>query len=66
MNNYDLESLRQDLIDYFTSAMFNVSYVAMIDLIEIENASISELIRLAEQNGFNLNNYKANIYKKNI
>ena len=37
-SDIDIESLRIDLIDYFTSAMFAVSPVALVDLTRVENA----------------------------
>lgn len=56
--NIDYEALRKDLEEYFMGAMFNVSGAAMIDLQEVENASDEELIEIARDNGFNLNDYK--------
>ena len=53
----DIESLRKDLIDYYTSAMFFVSFAALIDLTEVENASDEKLIRIALANNFDLQNY---------
>ena len=32
MNNIDIERLRKDLIDYFGTAMFGVSPIAMMEL----------------------------------
>ena len=59
MNNYeiDIERLRKDLIDYFGVEMFNGSPQAMIELSRVENASPSELINIAQNNGFNINDY---------
>lgn len=59
MNNYeiDIERLRRDLIDYFGTAMFNGSPQAMIELSRVENASPSELINIAQNNGFDINEY---------
>lgn len=52
----DYEKLRNDLIDYFgTASVYNP--VAIIDLTNVENASNSELERIAIQNGFNLSDY---------
>ena len=53
----DVDKLRQDLIDYFTSAMFMVSPVALVDLTEVENASDEKVINIALDNGFDLRNY---------
>ena len=57
IEDIDTEKLRQDLIDYFTSAMFLASPVALIDLTDIETANKEELIQIAINEGFNLNNY---------
>lgn len=52
----DIDSLRNDLRDYFGSA---ISYnpVAVMDVIVIDNAHDEELINIAIRNGFDLNNY---------
>ena len=57
IENIDIDKLRQDLIDYFTSAMFLASPVALIDLTRVENAGEEELVQIAINEGFNLNNY---------
>ena len=57
MQDIDIDLLRQDLIDYFTSAMFMVSPVALVDLTEVENASDDKIIKIALDNGFDLSNY---------
>ena len=57
IEDINIEKLRQDLIDYFTSAMFLASPVALIDLTRVENAGEKELIQIAINGGFNLNNY---------
>ena len=56
-NDFDFDSLRSDLEDYFTSAYFIVSPLAIKELSEVEDASEIELIQIAQKNGFNLNNY---------
>ena len=56
-NDIDVESLRRDLIDYFTSAMFAVSPVALVDLTRIENASDEEIVQIAIENRFDLERY---------
>lgn len=59
MNNYeiDIERLRRDLIDYFGTAIFNGSPQAIIELSKVENASPNELISIAINNGFDINDY---------
>lgn len=57
INDIDIERLRKELIDYFTSAMFFASPIALVDLTEVENANDEELIIIAINNGFNLKNF---------
>ena len=55
----DIETLRKDLIDYFGTAMqFNPK--AIMDLTKVENASPEELVEIAQDNNFDLNDYKIN------
>lgn len=61
--NIDFERLRQDLIDYFGTAMTIGFGAAIIDISKIENASNEELINIAKQNGFNINNYVISSFK---
>ena len=51
------DALRADLIDYFGTAMFGASPLAMMELSRVENATGDELIHIAENNGFDLNKY---------
>ena len=53
----DIERLRNDLINYYGTAMFNSSPLAIIELSKIENASSEELIQIAQNNNFNLEKY---------
>lgn len=53
----DFERLREDLKDYFGTAMqFNPA--AIIELSIVENASYDKLIDIAISNNFNLDDYK--------
>jgi len=55
----DVDKLREDLIDYFGTAMqFNP--VAVVDLGVVENASPEQLVNIALQNGFDLEEYDVN------
>lgn len=54
--NIDIERLRKDLIDYFGSAIF-IMPIAIIDLSKVEKASEIELIKIAEDNNFDLEDY---------
>ena len=53
----DIESLRKDLIDYFGSAM-SFNPLAMSDLTKVENSSPEELIKIAQDNNFDLEDYE--------
>ncbi len=56
----DFERLRDDLINYFGTAM---SYYpqAVIELSNVERASNNELISIALKNGFDLDEYVLNL-----
>ena len=53
----DIDELRNDLINYFGSAM-QYNQVAMIELIKVEQASDNEIVNIAIKNGFNLYDYE--------
>ena len=57
LDDIDIEKLRNDLIDYYTSAMFFASPVALVDLTMVQHASDEELVRIAISNHFNILNY---------
>lgn len=59
----DYDKLRNDLIDYFGTAM-TFNSMAMSDLIRVERASNDELVEIALKNNFDLNKYKNKIYYK--
>lgn len=59
-NAIDFERLKEDLIDYFGVAM-NTFPIAIVDICDIEMASESELIEIADKNGFDINDYKYDI-----
>ena len=65
MSYYDIniDRLRRDLMNYYGAAM-SVFPVAMMDLIDVENASEEELLRIAIRNGFNLEDYEEKVCKK--
>ena len=60
IEDIDIERLRKDLYDFFATAYFNVSPVAVMDIIKIEYASDMEIINIAIKNGFDLGNYLKN------
>ena len=53
----DIEALREDLMDYYGTAMMSGFPMAIMDLSDVENASDLKLIMLAEKAGFDLNKY---------
>ena len=55
--NIDIEKLRNDLIDYFGTAMASGFGMAVMDLSRVERASDEELINIALDCGFDLNDY---------
>ena len=57
INNLDIERLRKDLIEHFTSAMFIVSPIALVDLTEVENANEEQIVKIALNNKFDLKKY---------
>ena len=53
----DIERLREDLKDYYGTAMASGFPMVMMDLSEVEHASEEELVRKAIQNGMDLSKY---------
>ena len=53
----DIDRLRDDLKDYYGTAMFNASPMAVIDLGKVERASEQEIVDLAQEQGFDLRDY---------
>jgi cyanate lyase len=52
------DKLKADLLDYFGTAMFAASPMAMMELSKVENASGNDLIQIALDNGFDLEKYE--------
>ena len=57
MSQVNVDKLREDLEDYFGTAMFNGNPQAMIELEEVKRAGEHELISLAQRCGFDINDY---------
>lgn len=55
--NIDYEKLRNDLIDYFGTAM-SCNPMVVIELSNVQNASNYTLIQIALKNGFDLRKYE--------
>ena len=52
------DKLRKDMIDNYGTAMFNGFPMAIMDLSKVEKASEQELIRMAKNQGVNLDRYR--------
>lgn len=53
----DTNRLRNDMMNYYGTAMHSASPMAQADLIHVQRASDAELIREAQKSGFDLNKY---------
>lgn len=56
----DINRLREDLINYFGTAIF-YNPMTIMELEEVKKASESKLIEIAIKNGFDLDNYKIRV-----
>lgn len=57
MSKIDIDRLRDDLEDYFGTAMFSGHPQAMMELEEVKRASEQELISIARKCRFNIDDY---------
>ena len=64
IEDIDIKRLRKDLIDYYTSAMFIASPIAIMDLTKVEHADEEKLIKIAIDNKFDLRKYLKGKLKK--
>ena len=55
----DIPRLRDDLEDYYGTAMFSGMPMAVIELSQAETASPQELVDMAQRAGFDLGRYEA-------
>lgn len=55
--NIDFDLLRNDLLNYFYSLAFTVNMAAVLKSDRVKKASNEELIIIAQENNFNLENY---------
>ena len=53
----DIDRLRRDMKDYYGTAMFNASPMAVIDLSRIERASDMDIVKEAQKAGVDLTDY---------
>ena len=56
--NLNIDKLREDLLDYYGTAMFNGFPMAVFDLNKVERASDEELRQMAQRNGVDLTKYQ--------
>lgn len=63
MEKIDINKLREDLINYFGTAI-GMFPMAIMDLNEVYNATDEEVISIAMRNNFNLENYINNYVDK--
>lgn len=54
--NIDYDRLKNDLIDYFGTAM-SFNPIAIMNLSEVKKATNEKLVQIAIKNGFDLNDY---------
>ena len=57
INKIDIEALRNDLINHFMGLAYVVSPIAFMNVAEVEKATPEELVEIAINNGFNIENY---------
>lgn len=57
VDDFDYDWLRSDLMDYYGTAMVGGFPMAVIELGQVERASESELVQIAQKLGYNLNKY---------
>ena len=53
----DIEQLRKDLKNYYGTAMFGGSPMAMMEISKVEKASEQELVEIAEKNRIDTRRY---------
>lgn len=57
-NNIDIERLKEEIIDYYGTAMNNGFNMAIVDIEKVERASDEEIIKIARKIGINIEKYK--------
>ena len=53
----DVKRLRRDMIDYFGTAMSNDLPMTVVNLSDVERASVQELAEMAIKNGIDIRKY---------
>ena len=59
----DIERLRNDLIDYFGTAMYSGFGMVVVDVVKVQRASDEEVISIAQECNFDLNKYVIKVLK---
>ena len=54
----NIDKLKQDIINYYGTATHNGFPAAMMDVIDVENASLEKLVEMARRAGLNLKDYQ--------
>ena len=62
----NVEKLKEDLINYFGTAMYSANREAIIELTKVEKTRDEELIQIAIDNNFDLNKYIYEIKERMI
>lgn len=57
-NSIDIERLKRDLMDYYGTAAHSGFDMAIIDVVDVENASPDKLIDMAIRAGFDIEDYQ--------
>ena len=60
----DFERLRNDLMDYYGTAMCSGFGMAVVDLVKIQNASYEELIEYAQDCNIDIEKYIIKVLKR--
>ena len=57
IDDYDIDAIKDDLYDYFGTAMSSSLSYAEADLVDLDNKSDYEIIMIAINIGININKY---------
>lgn len=57
LENIDIKRLKEDMIDYFSTAI-NPFDVDLMGIQDLDNYSLDKIVEFARQNGFNISLYK--------
>lgn len=63
LSKIDITRLRKDLVDYYETELYNGFSAAQTELVRVQKASDDELIKAAQEEGFDLNDYAWNTFQ---